>query len=97
MPEGTILVLDPTAKADVPEREMAPRVDTLEGKVVGFLHNFKFNADLLLERIEEILSERFALKGVVRKKKLGAASGAAQPLMDELAETCDLVINGVGD
>ena len=97
MPERTILVLDPTAKANVPEREMAPRVDTLEGKVVGFLHNFKSNADLLLERIEEILSERFALKGVVRKKKPDAASGAAQPLIDELAETCDLVINGVGD
>ena len=97
MPEGTILVLDPTAKANVPEREMAPRVDTLEGKVVGFLHNFKPNADLLLERIEEILSERFTLKEVVRRKKLDAASGAAQSLIDELAEKCDLVINGVGD
>lgn len=97
MPGESILVLDPTAKANVPEGEMAQRVDTLEGKVVGFLHNSKPNADLLLERIEEVLSGRFSLKEVVRRMKPDAASGASQPLIDELAGTCDLVINGVGD
>lgn len=97
MPGETILVLDPTAKANVPEREMAPRVGSLEGKVVGFLHNFKPNADLVLERIEEVLSARFALKEVVRRRKSDAASGAPQEILDDLAGACDLVINGVGD
>lgn len=97
MPEGTILVLDPTAKANVPEIEMAPRVDTLEGKVVGFLDNGKPNANLLLERIEELLSTRFQFKEVVRRRKPDAASGASHFLIEELAEKCDLVINGVGD
>jgi hypothetical protein len=97
MPEGTILVLDPTAKANVSEKEMAPRVDTLEGKVVGFLDNSKPNSNLFQERIEEVLSDRFNFKEVVRRRKPDAASGASQSLIDELAEKCDLVINGVGD
>ena len=93
----TILVLDPTAKANIPEREMAPRVDSLEGKVVGFLHNFKPNADLVLERIEELLCERFRVKEVMRRRKTNAASGAPPEVIEELADQCDLVINGVGD
>jgi hypothetical protein len=97
MPGETMLVLDPTARANLPEREMASRVDSLEGKVVGILYNFKPNADLILERIEEILSKKFAVKEVVRRSKSDAASGARQEVLDELADRCDLVINGVGD
>jgi hypothetical protein len=76
---------------------MAPRVESLEGKTLGFLHNFKPNADLVLERLEEVLRERFAVHAVVRRRKLNAASGAPPEVLAELAEQCDLVINGVGD
>ncbi len=97
MPGETILVLDPTAKANVPEREMAPRVESLEGRTLGILHNFKPNADLVLERIEERLRERFAIQAVVRRRKSNAASGAPPDMLAELGDQCDLVINGVGD
>jgi len=97
MSGASIFVLDPTAKANVPEREMAPRVDTLDGKVVGFLYNFKPNADLVLERIEEVVRERFAVKAVVWRRKSDAASGAPPGMLKELAEQCHLVFNGVGD
>lgn len=93
----SIFVLDPTAKANVPEREMAPRVGSLDGLTVGFLHNFKPNADLVLERIEEAVRQRFAVKAVVWRRKSDAASGAPPDMLKELADQCDLVFNGVGD
>jgi len=93
----TILVLDPTAKANVPAIPIAARPTTLDGKRVGFLHNSKPNGDLLLLRIEAFLSERFALRGVLRRQKPHAAAAMSQEVLDELTEGCDVVINGVGD
>lgn len=96
-----ILVLDPTAKASVPEQEMAPRVADLNGKIIGFLENNKPNADIFLKRVEELLSQRFKLAGTMyRRKQRGptsTTSGASEELIKELVEKCDAVVNGIGD
>ncbi len=96
MSDATILVLDPTAKANVPEGEMAPRLDSLEGKVVGFLNSSKPNVDVLFERIEEILRARFSIRRTVSRRKFDAAFPVSEEALEALGK-CDFVINGVGD
>ena len=93
----TIIVLNPTAKASRPQLTMAPRPEELNGKVVAFLWNDKWNGNVILSRIEEELGERFELAGVVQRKKPSAAFGVTEELLKELSAGCDVVINALGD
>ena len=97
----TIFVYDPTAKANVPEQEMAPRVGDLNGKVLGLLDNSKPNFDLFLDRVQEQLSKRYKLAGIIRKRKAthseSPGRGAAESTIEELVSKADVVINGMGD
>ncbi|MFC1867482.1 hypothetical protein ACFL0H_05045 [Thermodesulfobacteriota bacterium] len=95
-----IEVLDPTAKAVGVGLEIAPRIDDLNGKVIGLLDNGKPNFDIFLARIEELLCQRFKFSDVVRVSKGGGMSGAARlsvEQMDNFAAKCDAVVNGMCD
>ena len=92
-----LLVLDPTTQPEPAEATMAPRLDTLEGKVVGLLDNSKPNSDRILDLIGELLAKRYNLAGVVRRRKPNAGKGVPQEMANEMAEECDFAIVGVGD
>jgi len=93
----TITVLDPTSTHGGKEISTAPRVNDLNNKVVGFLWNTKPNGDLLLLRIIERLSQRFRLAGTNWHQKPGASVPADAAIIEELAQTSDLVITATGD
>ncbi len=93
----TIIVLDPTAKAKVKDIPMVPRVRNLNGKAIGFLWNSKPNADILLLRIKEQLSQRFLPAGTNWYQKRTATIPAEVTTINELVNTSDLVINAIGD
>ena len=97
MARKTITVLDPTAKPGIKRIPMAPRLDDLNGKKVGFLWNSKANGDLLLARIEEQLAKTFNFAGVIRQQKPAAAEPADAATIDLLMDTCDVVVNAQGD
>ncbi|MBI2908994.1 MAG: hypothetical protein HYX92_15230 [Chloroflexi bacterium] len=92
-----IFVYHPTGRTAVTEHEMAPRAGDLNGKVVGFLDNGKTNCDVFMDRVQQQLSKRFNLSGVIRKRKSQPAKGAAESTIEELASKADVVINGTGD
>lgn len=92
-----ITVLDPTAETRAAPHELAPRPPELDGKVIGLLDNAKQNADVLLSRVAEALSKRYGIGGVVRQQKPRTAADAPPPMLEELAQRCQLVINAVGD
>lgn len=99
-----IEILEPGAELGERESKLAPRLAKLDGMVIGFLDNAKLNADVILARLEELLSSRFKLAGVVkadRKEVLGRPSekgyGGEDATILHLVEKCDAVICGVGD
>ena len=92
-----IQVLNPEAIAKPPKAGLAPRVERLDGKRIGFLNNTKSNVDILFDRIEELLSERYRIAGVVRTRKANAAVPAPGAVIDQLANECDVVITASGD
>ena len=94
---GTMVVLDPTAETRAAQHELAARLPALDGRAIGLLDNAKQNADVLLSRVEEVLSRRYGLSEVVRHQKPKTAGDAPLPMLEELAQRCDLVINAVGD
>ncbi len=93
----TIQLLDPTAKPHDDEKPLAQRLKDLSGKRVGILDNTKSNADVLLTRMAALLREQHGAAEVIHRRKAHAAIGATNELLDEMAESCDLVLLGSGD
>jgi hypothetical protein len=93
----TVQLLDPTAKPHDDEKPLAQRHADLRGKRVGILDNTKSNADVLMQRIAAMLCEQHGASEVIYRRKAHAAIGATSELLDEMAESCDLVLLGSGD
>ena len=97
MTTRTIFVLDPTAPPRKLAHEMAPRKDDIRGQFVGFLWNGKPNGDTLFDRLEQLLREKYEIKGVIHRRKDTASIPAPQQVIDELAESADAVVVGLAD
>ena len=76
---------------------MAPELDGLGGQSIGFLWNSKPNGDLLFERLEKLLREKYEIADVVYKRKPTASLPATESVIDELAESVQAVSVGLAD
>ena len=92
-----LIVLDPTAAPREMVQAMAPELASLGGQPVGFLWNSKPNGDLLFERLEKLLRERYEIADVVYKRKPTASLPAEVRVLDELAGSVQAVIVGLAD
>jgi len=91
-------LLNPVGEIDPLQIPLATRFPDLSGKVLGLLDNMKVNCDFFLDRLEELLPERFKIEDVIRRKKSAGAGKVAPPeVLQELAESCDAVIHAFGD
>lgn len=92
-----LVILDPTAGPVAEVAQRAPRLDTLDGKVIGLLDNTKLNADRFIAHLAEALKREYPTTEFLVRRKGGSSSPAASVLLDELAERCDAVVSAVGD
>jgi hypothetical protein len=90
----TILV-DPTSERMPPERRPAPRLESLEGRVVGLVDISKPRGDVFLDRLESLLAER----GVVVRRyvKPTFAKPAPLDLRRLIASECTAVVEALAD
>ena len=95
--QRTITVMDPRASALEAHTTMAPRLPSLDGKVLGLLDNSKANADNLLRLMADLLKERFELKDVKFARKPDASRPVPVETVEELAKHSDFAIVAVGD
>ena len=92
------ILVDPTSSAAGGQFSLAPRRFTdLDGRTVGLLDSSKFNSDHLLDGIADLLTERYAVKDVVRRTKSYFGRPAERELAEEMAASCDVVITAIGD
>lgn len=91
-----LVMRDPTV---TPSRKgvLSPRLVTLDGKKVGVIWNGRPPGDLILDEMFRILRRRYAIKDVIVRSKLYVGEPAAQEVYDEIANTCDAAVTGVGD
>lgn len=94
MTQKTIEVFSPVGKTSIPDRRITPRPSSLDGGTLGLLDNGKEFSNVILERVEGILKERFKLKSVLRFRKGFAAKPS--PFTEKMAAQCTFVVNGVG-
>ena len=91
------IFLDPTDKVERGEKAFAPWLETLAGKTIGLLDINKAKGSFFLDRLEEVLRERYGVKEVVRRKKLSPGRLVHEPVKAELREQCDAVIEALSD
>ncbi|MEC9013379.1 MAG: hypothetical protein VYA78_02265 [Chloroflexota bacterium] len=92
-----LVVLNPTASPREMVQTMAPVLDGLGGQSVGFLWNSKPNGDLLFERLEKLLREKYEIANVVYKRKPTASLPAKEEVIDELVGSVQAAIVGLAD
>jgi hypothetical protein len=91
-------VLDPRGvPASTAASRLARRAASLEGQRLGLLNNGKPNAAAFLERLAELLGERFGVTGTTMLSKPSFAVPAGEAMLSDLAQHFDVVVAGVGD
>ena len=91
---GLLSPVDPEANS---RWKAAPRLDTIHGKVGGFLGNRKANASLLLQGVKELLDKDFELREGIAADKYVYSRPAADDIIDDLASRCDFVVTAIAD
>jgi hypothetical protein len=93
----TFTLVDPNTEAIVPDFEGAPRIDTIAGATIGLIDDSKRNADVLLEEIASVLTEKYEVKNVSWLKKPSASKPADPVDLKSLTDASDAIIIAIGD
>ncbi len=91
---GLLSPIDPEAYS---RWRPAPRLETIHGRVGGFLGNRKANASLLLQGVKELLEKDFELREDIATDKYVYSRPAADDIIDDLASKCDFVVTAIAD
>ena len=91
------VLFDPTDKVERAQKAFAPRLDALAGATVGLLDISKAKGAFFLDRVEEILRNKYGVQEVLRRMKPTVARPAPEPIRAELIEKCDAVIEALSD
>jgi len=87
----------PTGLAETKLKYPAPRLDSLDGKVLGLLDNGKWNSNKLLHEVQDILVKNYNIKEVIKWKKPNFSAPASRDMREEIAKQCDFVVSAIGD
>jgi len=90
-------ILDPTSEAATQTIAYVPRPGSLQGKRIGLIENTKFNSDRLLQKIGDILKEDYGAAETRMWRKRNSSVPAHEGIIEELRQTCDVMLAGIGD
>ena len=91
-------ILDPTGRSETPRTApLTPRIRDLAGVRLGLLDNAKPNAALVLETVAAQLRAQHHLGEVSTYTKSYFGTPVEEDRAQEIAQSCDAVIAGVGD
>jgi hypothetical protein len=92
-----VLLYDPTAAPQEAKGVAGKQVESLSGKVVGFIDNAKPNFNHLVDDLADLLVANYGVRKVIKRRKRSASVPAPEDIVRELAGECDVVIAGSGD
>ena len=91
-------ILSPEGTSHAEQHRLAPRrFASLDGVRLGLLGNSKLNADAVLLAIGELLQERYAIESVTVRSKPTFSKPAPAEIVEELINSSDVIVTGVGD
>jgi hypothetical protein len=88
-------ILDPVGfDSEVAAKPLAKRLDKLGGKTVGILDIGFPNGNVFLDRVEQVLKDRYGVTQFVRRAKPSPARTVDDEVRKELLEACDAIVEG---
>ena len=89
-----VKLVNPVGQRAIAPVTLAPRLDTLRGKRIGFIDNMKPNANLFIQYVEEMIREQYqdVETHTVRKNYT-----SSKLIADQLEGKVDALINAWGD
>jgi hypothetical protein len=99
----TVRVYDPTSVAVIEKPlDFAQRIDSFDGKRIGLLWNGKPNGNFYLNRVAQLLAEKYKDTDVIKFWELYPEETAhpdqkSDAALDKIAEKYDVVIAAQGD
>ena len=87
-------LVNPIAEQDTEQVPIAPRLDTLAGKCIGFINTGKPKVEYFLAEIEALMRAQFSDITVRHVRK---DFTSAKPIAHELEAGVDAVVNAWGD
>ncbi len=91
------VILMPYAEASSDDSiDLAPRIDSLNGKVIGLLANGWRSLDYSYEEFKKLLEEKYEVAEVIIKRKPGSSPLPIEELED-VAARADAVISALGN
>ncbi len=95
--EEKITVLNPMGTPPpIEAKQMAPRLDTLEGKTIYFVNTGYIGTDRLMDVMTDWFKANYSKTNVVIKRSRGGMTGVDKALWEEIAEKGDAAIIGLG-
>mgnify|MGYP001262972295 FL=1 len=91
----TQILLDPTAELGAADREPLAKPKSIEGLTIGLLDISKARGDVFLDRIDAQMQQR-GMK-TLRFKKPTFTRPAPTELLQEIAQQCDVIVEGLAD
>ncbi|MDI6879975.1 MAG: hypothetical protein QMC95_05215 [Desulfitobacteriaceae bacterium] len=88
---------NPTSEVKASQYVLSQRVKELRQKTVVLFNNSKPNVDILFEHLDELISQRFGVKEILKRGKKNVALPAPEKLLQQVGKEADLVVCGVGD
>ena len=92
-----LIVHTPVGKVVKQVFDLAKRVPTLDGLVLGLLDNNKWNAQKLLRQLEVELRARYNLKDVITLRKPYFSRPAFPEMIEQMTMGADVVITALAD
>ena len=89
-------VLDPTGEVYRASRSRAPRLDSIQGKVVGVLDNHRPESKVFMDILGEVLLRDYEVSGVIRRSKPNISLPCPEGMFQELLRDTDCLVVGVG-
>ncbi len=93
-----MIALDPRGDEMLEEHiEMAPKIDTLNGKRIGLLHDRRLNGDKLLWMVADLLKSDYEVGEITFRARPNVSDISPPDLLDEIAEKSDAALIAIGD
>lgn len=89
-------VLDPTSEAEAIITTLAPRLDSLAGKIVGVISNGKEGTRGFFRHLEDLLRSELNVADVIHRVKSNYSAPADAAIMSDVVNW-DLAVTGIGD
>src|SRR3546814_14930657 len=93
----TFNFLDPAGGAKAEQFDIAPKLESVQGKRLGLLDNSKTNAEQYLKMVGKILVDRYGVAEVTLFRKDALYKPAPAEVLDEPVPNCDFAVTRLGD